>query len=363
MEWPGETVLVRVVDALEKGIGGALRPWQTRRVAKANVDARIQERLLIEQAELDIADLKAGRKTLDANGKLVRSDTRLLLLQDEHKKTEVQYAQQRSCAAMEFSQSAREAAQAREMQRAVNLKKIALYAEEEAEEIDQQSDGYQQSTAGPPVELDNDWFAKWRAGAQEVSKDEMQRLWGKLLAGEIARPSSYTLHTVDFLSRMSSADAELIARIAPFVTSGGIIKVDDDYFKSQGVDFQEFLYLNELGLINGTVGVGGLQFHLGVNEQNGRSTSSLVAGTHALIFDIGDAEEPVKKLAFDVFALTRVGKEILTLTSISIDMNYMQLICDLGIAKGAEEVRMGLLHPDGRQVVNLKTMAIKKVQP
>ena len=44
MEWPYQTVLVRVVEALEKGVGECLRPWQIRRVAKADADARRPDR-------------------------------------------------------------------------------------------------------------------------------------------------------------------------------------------------------------------------------------------------------------------------------------------------------------------------------
>jgi hypothetical protein len=42
MNWPGEKVTTRVLDAVENGIGGILRPWQIRRVRKANAEARAQ---------------------------------------------------------------------------------------------------------------------------------------------------------------------------------------------------------------------------------------------------------------------------------------------------------------------------------
>ncbi len=69
MDLPGEKVLIRLIDLLETGIGGALRPWQVRRVEGANAEARIYERLLLEQAEKDIPDIRAGRKRIDASGK------------------------------------------------------------------------------------------------------------------------------------------------------------------------------------------------------------------------------------------------------------------------------------------------------
>ena len=282
MDWPGEKVINRVIDALENGIGGALRPWQIRRVGKANAEARAEERLLLEQAELDIADLKAGRKRLDANRKLIACDVSEQIL--------LEGPTSRKSSPIElFEQTAQDATHAHELQRAVNLKKIALYAEEAAEDIDQSAESAGTSDQATPPEIDADWFARWRTGAQEVSKEEMQRLWGKLLAGEVSRPGSYSLHTVDFLSRMSSTDANLLAKVAPFVSNGGIIKVGDDFFTEKGLGFQQFLYLDDLGIINGATSIAGLTYGLGQSDMNGRAFSNLLLGTNiVLVFFIRD---------------------------------------------------------------------------
>ena len=65
MEFPGEKLLIRLWETLaEKGIGSILRPWQIRRVGRANIDVRAQELLLLAQAERDAEDIRSGRKTL-----------------------------------------------------------------------------------------------------------------------------------------------------------------------------------------------------------------------------------------------------------------------------------------------------------
>ncbi|TQM89727.1 DUF2806 domain-containing protein [Roseinatronobacter monicus] len=362
MGWPGEKVLVRVIDTLEKGIGGALRPWQTRRVGKANAEVRMQERLLLEQVELDIADLKAGRKKLDVNGKLIACDVSSPMLLEGPKPAKVKRIEHKPAESLEFAQAAHEAAQAQEMQQAVNLKKIALYAEEEAEELDQQFEGLEAGGTNRQPDLDADWFAKWRTGAQEVSKDEMQRLWGKLLAGEVATPGSYSMHTIEFLSRMSSADAAALAHVAPFVTSIGIIKVTDKDFKNLGLTFSHLLYLDDLGLINGTNAIEGITWTLGqIEQENGRSVSTLDVGRDALVFFHSEGGERQSKLKFNVYTLTRVGREVLTLASFPIHPEYLKLICDLGISQEVEEVQIGTFSPDRTQVHSLRTIAKKPV--
>lgn len=64
--------------------------------------------------------------------------------------------------------------------------------------------------------VDDDWFTAWREGAERVSKEQMQRLWAKALIGELRSPGSYSLHSMEFLRRMSPRDANLIAKVAPF---------------------------------------------------------------------------------------------------------------------------------------------------
>lgn len=361
MNWPGENVLTRLIDALENGVGGFLRPWQIRRVGKANAEARATERLLLEQNELDIADLKAGRKRLNEKGLLVAcTPPPPLLLQGPHTDDAVDGSHLLP-GAVGFVQVAQSTMLAGELQRAVNLKRIALYAEEEAEEIDNRSAGGEHPDSYTEARLDADWLAKWRTGAQDVSLDEMQRLWGKLLAGEVAKPGTYSLHSVDFLARMSPSDANLLARLAPFATEAGIIRLEQEFFARHGLQFVDFLFLDDLGLINGTVGAGSLNATLAQIHHNGRALSTLPCGKHVLIFDMGATSDAPPKTMFDVFSITRVGREILTLAQIPANLEYVQQIAEVAVARGAVEVQMGTLHPDGKQIVWPRTIAKKTV--
>lgn len=62
--------------------------------------------------------------------------------------------------------------------------------------------------------VDPDWMIQWLDKAQDVSDDDMQTLWAKILAGEAntkGRFSKWALHAV---SMMSKDDAENLARFA-----------------------------------------------------------------------------------------------------------------------------------------------------
>lgn len=357
MNWPGEAVLNKVIDVLQTGVGGVLRPWQIRRVGKANTDARAAEMLRLQQVEFDIAEVRAGRKTVDPTGKLISCD-KPTVLQLEGPNSENKYEPNIS----DFAQEAKDSAYAQDLQRAVNLKKISIYAEEIAEEIDEKAtrENYKEENER---KIDPDWFQKWRTGAQEVSREEMQRLWGKLLSEEVSKPGSYSLHTVDFLSRMSSDDANLLAKFAPFTTSGGIIRFEegDAFFADKNIRFSDFLYLDDLGIINGTTGIGGLTFSLGQTNHQGHIISNLLFGSSlAMVFYMGLEENNPGKLSFEVYPITKVGKEILNLASIPPDFDYIKKVSDKAISLGATEVQLGNLHPNGREIISPRTIAIKQ---
>jgi len=59
---------------------------------------------------------------------------------------------------------------------------------------------------------DLDWFNRFIALAEDVSNSTMQDLWAKILAGELARPGSYSLKALKVFRDMSIVDAKLLAK-------------------------------------------------------------------------------------------------------------------------------------------------------
>jgi Protein of unknown function (DUF2806) len=362
MEWPGEKVLTKLIDTLEKGVGGALRPWQIRRVEGANTDARIKERLLLEQSERDIADIKAGRKRVSPEGMVISNEIPRPLLLEEPKLVEEPAVDNQSEPNKEFASAAKDSSDALALQQSVNLKKIALFAEEEAEQIDSDRDK-PRPTEESAQEFDDDWFSKWRTSAQDVKREEMQRLWASLLTGEVARPGSFSLHTMNFLSRMSGTDAELLSRLAPFQTSAGIVKVGGDFFANQGLSFAELLYLGEVGLIGGVPGFLGVMYRPSVIEAGGRFVSQLTCNNSILEFDLGQQGDPPANVELEAYSITRIGREILSLAKFQSNDAYLKAIADIAIEKGAHNVKKGYIHRNGEAVIDVRVIATKSDPP
>lgn len=86
-----------------------------------------------------------------------------------------------------------------------------------AEELSHQQSPPEADTAPPPEALDEDWLTGLQGFAEKASSERMQRLFGRILAGEIRRPGSFSLFTLDVVSKLSPQDAANIVKIAPFV--------------------------------------------------------------------------------------------------------------------------------------------------
>lgn len=60
--------------------------------------------------------------------------------------------------------------------------------------------------------VDEDWSRQFFERCQDVGNEEMQILWGKLLAGEVASPKSFSIQTLAAVQSMSKGDADLFTR-------------------------------------------------------------------------------------------------------------------------------------------------------
>ena len=110
---------------------------------------------------------------------------------------------------------------------------------------------------------DHDWTARFFNDVQDVSSEEMQQLWGKILAGEVERPGSTSLRTLSILKNLDQSTANTFQRLcsacvlvkpidAPFLDArvpslGG--NAGNNVLKKYGFSYDVLNALNEYGLI------------------------------------------------------------------------------------------------------------------
>lgn len=241
MEFPGEKLVIKLWETLaEKGIGSLLTPWQAGREGRAKNEVRRHEILMLAQAEKDAADIRSGRKQLCSDGTLLLTSS-VEAPSGADKRIEPTIS---LSTAVEYGNRAAAAAAARSE---INAAKAILFAEEQLA-CDAQ--------VPPDRNVDEDWLFSWREYAGKVSTEDLQRLWGSVLAGEVKAPGRYSIRTLEFLKTLSKAEAEMISKLASYIIGGHIARSQSKYLESCGLSFSMLLGMQELGVISGVEALG-----------------------------------------------------------------------------------------------------------
>lgn len=100
--------------------------------------------------------------------------------------------------------------------------------------------------------VNDDWTLKFFKKIEEISDNDMQLLWAKILAGEIKKPKSFSLRTLEVVSNLSSDDAKLFLKILPIIIQlkrQAHILRKEKFLESYGIKLEDILRLEDSGLI------------------------------------------------------------------------------------------------------------------
>lgn len=301
MSWcPGEELLARLWETLaEKGLGRLLKPGQMRREGLVELELERAKILTNAQAEREADDIKNGRKDL------TDFSVELGFSKKQNFRTDLT-SRIEPVVGIEFVAEAVKASVVSEaMRREINTSGAIIFAEEALSN----DKGH-----APEQKIDDDWLHRWRGYTGDVSNDKLQRLWGRLLAGEVKEPGSYSLRCLDFLSNLSQSEARLIEKLSK-------LKVDAYIWRNMKHSNPEFLYellqLQELGIVS-AVEAGGL-----VNVTSGlqHGTTQWIRGlrSHSKCLIVRSSNNTAT-LKIDVYPITNLGLQVMNLGSFDADV-------------------------------------------
>ncbi len=319
MEFPGEKLVIKLWETItEKGIGGLLKPWQLRREGRAQLELRREELLVLAQVEREVEEIRNGAKILDC--KKIE-----LLPQQLTENISADGSEQKVIPYLELDkvvQSVNANHLSDTIRREVNVSKAIIYAEAELE-----------NDPLPPPEknISDDWLYRWRDSAGTVSNDELQNLWGRLLAGEIKSPGSFSLRTLEFLKNLSHEEATSISKLSPFVIDGVIFRGDKELLDKEGITYGYLLLMQELGILSGVEALKLTITKTSVEEN--QFLCGLCSNGYVLIVKNEDAN---KKFTLQACPVTSIGKQILRLGSFSPNIGYMRRVGEVIKEQGFE---------------------------
>jgi hypothetical protein len=334
MQVPGEALLGKLWDTLaDKGIGNLLKPWQIRREGRAQIDVKRDEILVIAQAERDAEAIRRGATVLPNN--LICQPQVLLAPAASTHETEQQFKvnQERSIQ-LEYSDVSR-AVQADTLRKEVNVAKAVLHAEA-ALESDPQDPG-----ASKPSD---DWVYRWRDYASSVSSEELQLLWGRVLAGEVKTPGTYSVRFLNFLYDLDKHDAQIIETAMPFVITDFIYSEAKEHLEHAGLNFERLLALQELGLLTSVEGAGLSKKY---TAQDGKKLSFVIC-SHSIALGFR-SNEGVVDVEIPAYVVTRLGQQLASLGNFEPNLAYLEKVGAAIKSKGFKaEIGQPFVLPNGQ---------------
>lgn len=284
--------LTKLIETISGGIDTLYKPVHLKRMAKA----KAEEIKLISEAITQNAMLpinyqhgNIGIDSTDVQNLLFR--TRQRLLQEEINKQQ-------------------------------NMDAIVANAAEELQGKEQVSD----------TPVDEDWSIRFRNIAKDVSSEEMQFIWGKVLASEVENPGSFSLRTLETIRNLSKAEAATFQKIIPH-----IIQMDDECFftfdkeimEKYRIEYADVMILDECGLVE----LSAISYNPMMKKGD---TRELYTDERVAIIS-GSSDTPVK-VTFSAYALTNAGRELYRILAHSPQNDYFMDVCEYIFKKNASKI-------------------------
>lgn len=170
--------------------------------------------------------------------------------------------------------------------------------------------------------VDEDWKTRFFNIAEDVSSSDMQELWGKILAGEVASPGSFSVRTLETLRNLSKQEAEAFRRLRYLCFDGGVLKSNGDDLLEFGISFQDILDLRAAGLV-----ADGDTLSITYPITRGRDWFGI--RYNGSIIRVDPLDKTAEKISFPNFALTSVGKELLSLIEPEPNIPYLKKLAQI----------------------------------
>ena len=331
----------KLIDYGASGVGAIagplLAPWKASRAGKARLEfARIdaEVRLIEAQSEATTSEIIAKAR-MEAQQYLLPSDAEV---------------------SGTVAITREDIAQSFEFQGKKRLTNARAVLEGAADELgDKEVDDH---------EPDPDWTARFFDCVQDVSSEDMQNIWAKILAGEVESPGRTSLRTLDTLRNMTKRDAEMFRDICDFVISNEFVFYDDSVKSIEALNYSRLLPLQDCGLIN----LGPFLMNRMIWDNSGQII--LVHAGHTLMIAKNtNAGEEI--LQIPEIVLTTVGKELLQFAQCALQIEYLQAFsaflkphnCQLFLLEGIMPLPDGRLRYSNRILIQQRSEQVDGATP
>ena len=119
--------------------------------------------------------------------------------------------------------------------------------------VDKAYEEIQKETVVSSEPVDDDWITRFFNCVEDVSSQELQRLWALVLAGEIRKPRSTSLRTLEILKNITQQEATVFSQLTALSIRMNnrrlLITENYDVIKECNIKFDDLRLLDECGLL------------------------------------------------------------------------------------------------------------------
>ena len=173
--------------------------------------------------------------------------------------------------------------------------------------------------------LNTDWINRFFNIVEDISDETLHDIWGRILAGEIKSPNSYSLSTLELLKNITKDEAELFVKASQYYVTLNYICTEEIF-----LSLHETLLLGEIGLINSE--------DLTKNwKVEANSKSEILIDNETLFLLQNDTSKKIQCPA-SVKKLSKSGIEILSLIDKSDRSEFYHALANFFKSKGVSRV-------------------------
>lgn len=267
----------KLIDAVSGAIGKVYGPRHTRKMA----DAKAYELKLISDTIRNNSDIPI---VYDSTG--VSIDT-----------SNYEEIAKRASSRLAFQ----------EITKQQNIEAVVDNAYEELEKVE--------SVSSDPV--NPDWMIRFFNSVEDISDEDMQKIWGRILAGEIKRPSTYSYRTLEKLKNMTQQEAkhfQLVSSLALQGSGRSFILRNEELMNRYNVYFSHLFELEECGLLSSQ--------QLSLTSKVSYSEKVTIYNSK-IVGIIKGKEEILQKLTIPIYTFTESGNQLITAIGSNANSQYI----------------------------------------
>ena len=172
--------------------------------------------------------------------------------------------------------------------------------------------------------MEDDWIANFFDKCRIVSDADIQDLWSRVLAGEANNPGSFSRKTVNLLSDLDKASAELFVNLCSFGWNidGNIVPMvfefGSEIYQQHGIHLDAALYLSSIGLVEVTA----------TGFQKTGFPKHLKVSYHDRQLNLAFEKESDNELAIGSVTLTLSGSQLATIVESKAVNGFFEFVYD-----------------------------------